>query len=169
METKLCRKCLHAKPLEEFYAHAEMRDGHLNKCKECTKADVREHRAANLGYYQNYDRQRYANDNGRRTGLHHKHNEHSRAWYRRNKEKKRANTIVARAIAAGKLIRPDHCTGCGFPSDKVEAHHADYSRPLDVEWLCPGCHGKTRRKPIVEMEPRKRGGYYGRMKPSRAA
>ena len=41
---KKCIRCGKDKELEEFYAHSEMRDGHLNKCKECCKevADIRE-------------------------------------------------------------------------------------------------------------------------------
>lgn len=36
---KICFRCGIKKPLTEFYAHKGMRDGHLNKCKDCTKAD----------------------------------------------------------------------------------------------------------------------------------
>ncbi|MPZ36649.1 MAG: hypothetical protein GEU95_01075 [Rhizobiales bacterium] len=36
------------------------------------------------------------------------------------------------------LIAPQPCTRCGAPG--TEMHHADYSRPLDVEWLCRPCH-----------------------------
>lgn len=39
---KKCFKCLSVKPLEEFYKHKKMSDGRLNKCKVCTKKDVRE-------------------------------------------------------------------------------------------------------------------------------
>lgn len=43
----------------------------------------------------------------------------------------------------GKLI-PQPCEHCG--ASKVEMHHEDYSKPLDVRWLCMPCHKRLHAK-----------------------
>jgi len=40
---KVCFKCGIKKDLNDFYVHPRMGDGHLNKCKECTKSDVKKY------------------------------------------------------------------------------------------------------------------------------
>jgi hypothetical protein len=42
MQSKICFKCLVDKPLSDYYKHAQMGDGHLNKCKVCTKKDTKD-------------------------------------------------------------------------------------------------------------------------------
>lgn len=58
-----------------------------------------------------------------------------------------ARGAVRNALKNGNLIRPKNCQRCGkidtIASDgrsTIHAHHADYSRPLDVEWICAKCH-----------------------------
>jgi hypothetical protein len=104
-----------------------MADGHLNHCKDCVKARVREHRATNPKV-QEYDRWRYHNHPHRKNYAK-KHPAHI----------KKAHYTVGNAIRAGKLTRPNICEECG-QERFTEAAHSDYSRPLDVRWLCVSCH-----------------------------
>jgi hypothetical protein len=58
----------------------------------------------------------------------------------RTSEQVRARNAVARALRKGDLIRQpcefinDDCSG------RIEAHHDDYDRPLDVHWVCTSHH-----------------------------
>ena len=54
-----------------------------------------------------------------------------------NPEKNRARIIAYRAYTSGKIERQP-CEHCGI--EKSEAHHPDYSKPLEVKWLCKKCH-----------------------------
>jgi hypothetical protein len=153
MSSKVCFKCKKEKPLSEFYKHKQMSDGHLNKCKECAKADVVKNRRQNLSYYQEYDRFRYDNQADRKTDACEcakraladgRHTEYNRNWRQRNKQAAIAHTAVSNAIRDGRLVRQP-CSVCGS-TDDIEAHHEDYDRPLDVTWLCPRHHSDFRKK-----------------------
>jgi hypothetical protein len=55
-----------------------------------------------------------------------------------------AKSIFERAIRTGMLIRPKQCSKCFvIPKRAVEGHHPDYSKPLEVLWLCHRCHRST--------------------------
>jgi len=64
--------------------------------------------------------------------------------YRRT-EQNRAYSAVQQALREGTLTRPGACIRC-LSSCKPDAHHADYAKPLEVEWLCRSCHALTWRK-----------------------
>lgn len=60
-----------------------------------------------------------------------------------------ARARMTQAIYHGILVRPDHCEGCHREFDyKLHGHHEDYSKPLDIVWLCRNCHGARHRLPI---------------------
>lgn len=131
---KTCFKCNTEKPLPEFYPHPMMADGYLNKCKECTKRDVRGHRAANDSVRE-YDRQR--------ANLPHRQELASRIrarWLESHPERRKAHMAVQYALRSGRLERLP-CWVCG--DEGAEAHHPDYSQPLDVVWLCPLHHRRA--------------------------
>jgi len=47
---------------------------------------------------------------------------------------------IAKRIIRQTNARPKHCANCGRAAGKIEAHHENYTRPLDVVFLCPSCH-----------------------------
>ena len=62
-----------------------------------------------------------------------------RIWAIVNNHKFKAQKLVRAAVLRGELSVPDQCDKCGRTS-RLEAHHADYSKPLVVRWLCKSCH-----------------------------
>ena len=47
-------------------------------------------------------------------------------------------------VRAGNIKKANHCESCGS-NEKLQAHHQDYKKPLDVEWLCSKCHNNLHR------------------------
>lgn len=138
---KLCARCGQHKPRTEYYKHPKMRDGLLNKCKPCARFDARANRLERSEYYREYDRHRYHNNNNRKDGA----LKSFRASHLAHPERKRAADMTAIAVRKG-LIKKQPCWVCG---EKAQAHHPDYSAPLDVVWLCVmhhrQAHGIVRR------------------------
>lgn len=66
-------------------------------------------------------------------------NAEGRAYKLRNPEKVLAHHLVAQAIKKGTLVRGP-CQKCGRTDGRIDAHHADYDKPLDVTWRCRRCH-----------------------------
>lgn len=121
---KTCRECGTPKPLDQFYKHSMMADGYLNKCMDCVRERVNRHRTKNIERIREYDR--------------------NRVWRVYDKNKVVVRRLVRDAIARGDLkVQP--CERCG-DAIGVHAHHDDYSKPLDVIWLCPKHHGERHRE-----------------------
>lgn len=53
---KECFKCKETKSLQEFYKEKSMKDGHLNKCKECVKENSRNNEKNNSKSELSYDK-----------------------------------------------------------------------------------------------------------------
>lgn len=55
-----------------------------------------------------------------------------------SEERRRAMYLVQKAVASGELVR-GACEVCQSRT-RIDAHHDDYSKPLQVRWLCRSHH-----------------------------
>jgi len=128
LTSKTCRKCGLGKPFDDF-AVTKMSgmDYRWPYCKPCEIARLADRREK---------------------GLHLEKTRRHVAKYRvKYPEKDAANKIFNEAVRTGKIIRRDTCEVCGnkpLPNragrSSVQGHHDDYSKPLEVRWLCHPCH-----------------------------
>ena len=161
METRTCKVCGQTKPVTEYYKHA----GYYGaKCKECAKAYSREyerkHKEERIAYRKKYyaehkeimalKNKKWVENNREKHRQHcRKSNaahsdqrlEYLREYRRRHPDKYKATAKINHLIEDGKLTKPNSCEVCGNVG-RVEAHHRDYSKPLDVVWCCKKCHYK---------------------------
>jgi hypothetical protein len=123
---KECSKCKKAYGafkksgiLDFFFNDNSRADGFSNNCKNCYKEKESKRIRTN----------RYA---------------HTKRSTLRYPEKHEARIKLNNAVRVGKIIKSSHCQHCGEET-KTQGHHVDYSKPLDVLWLCPKCHGRQHR------------------------
>lgn len=109
---RTCTICGEEKPSDAFHGEPRVKDGLAAACRSCVKASRKgRHKPGRI-----------------RSG---------------SAEQTRARGKVRDAVRYGKIIKPDRCEQCGeiTPRRFLDGHHEDYSKPLDVIWLCRSCHG----------------------------
>ena len=156
---KTCTKCKVEKSTAEFHKHVRRRDGLCPRCKQCTNEDNAQWRNANPEKfnaankaYQKANPEKY----GRYKSEYQKANPKRYAKYAEryrtdNPEKVAAHTEVNNAIKSGVLEKPRVCTlNNSRCNGRLEAHHSDYRKPLDVLWLCKVHHTAWHR--FLEVE-----------------
>lgn len=142
-----CDACGATRPTSDFYWRNDL-NRFRSTCKDCwnaaaaareatseKKAKRSEQRKASRAQEVNRARERKS----------------ATAYRHRHPEKTVAKRMVRSALSSGDLVRPEACSQCGLGcvradgASGIQAHHTDYSRPLDVVWLCIKCHAKEHR------------------------
>lgn len=118
-----------------------MADGHLGKCKACTRKDTAERAerlSTNIDWIEKEAERCRIKSRRRRKPMSTEQQRLRNVKFRETQPiKYQAKIKTSNAIRDKKLTRMP-CEVCG--DTKVEAHHDDYSRPLDVRWLCKKHH-----------------------------
>lgn len=147
---KTCRECGLEKSEDLFYK------GH-RRCKSCYCEEVRRHRLEKSDHYKDYDRNRAGRSDRVEARARYQKTEKGKLrsaeakkrWIENNVVKRGAHVLVGNAIRIGILVKPESCSRCQS-SGKVSAHHDDYSKPLEVRWLCSTCHAEHHKQKAEE-------------------
>ena len=131
---KHCNHCNRDLSKSRFHLRSASNDGLAARCKDCQSI---------------YDAQRLHQPDRVALRLAYKLTDHGKkrlsdggkAWLKRNPSKRNAHIALNNALRFRHVIKRP----CVCGSDDVQAHHADYAKPLDVEWLCTQCHAKLHR------------------------
>lgn len=117
---KLCRRCMEEKPIEGFRHNRRNKDGLQDWCKACMNA-------YNSALPTNTQKLRRA----------------TASYAKRNPLKIRARNAFHTALYYGRITKKP-CEVCG--DAKSQGHHEDYTKPLDVRWLCLKHHREEHAK-----------------------
>ena len=157
---KTCTKCGEMKSLDSFYLHK--RDGVVSCCKTCARRGKKIYRQSHKteiaessrAYSQTHKRERseYYQSHKVETAVAGKAYSQTEGGKKKRREAKRkyrldfpakekAHGTVSNAIRDRRLEAPSDCESC-FNERDLDGHHEDYSKPLEVDWLCRECHTK---------------------------
>lgn len=141
--TKQCSECKIEKELSYFSKDKSRSDCLQNRCKACRKVYADKYTASHKEQRKQYIVNRKEQTKQYKViynKAHRKEKVLCQQKYRYlNPEKCNAHNKLNYAITSGRLTRPLFCSVCGA-TGVIHGHHEDYSKPLDVIWLCHNCH-----------------------------
>lgn len=144
--SKTCSRCKEHKPISEF--NIWRIEGKMRPCARCH--DCR-HATYQSEHYRKVQNAKFARARaaGRKRVPDRKHAAQRELLH---PEKRKASRAVLRAIKRGALVRPTVCEACGREppptrdgKPSIQGHHRDYTKRLDVTWLCIPCHVQEHR------------------------
>lgn len=129
---KTCSKCKTEKLLNDFPNNKTNKDGKNYWCRKCWNEFCRK-RKKKYSLEEQRKWYKYRPESAKKA---------VNEWNRKNPEKRQAHKLVEQAIKRGEIIR-EVCIECG--ESRTDAHHDDYTKPLEVRWLCRLHHKQTHK------------------------
>ncbi len=135
-----CPSCKKWKLDNRFFKDKRSSNGRTSRCKLC-------HTRTALGTCDKINKRRINREYARRARK--ADPEKFRARGRENSKKRvkengpayKAYKALHSELKKGNIEKPLRCEECN-KKHKLTAHHDDYNKPLEVEWLCYECHGR---------------------------
>lgn len=139
---KTCTNCQQQKPRSAFRPRSSMPHLLQSLCRDCERATSKTYKQSAIGKVnQSSAETTYKrSDKGKRA-----QKQSKLVQQVRNGDRLAARSTLKHALAAGQVKRWPMCAMPDCCESIVEAHHPDYSRPLDVVWLCPEHHDELHR------------------------
>ena len=143
---KTCCRCNDHKDLSEFWKDKNRKDGLMPICIECKKSEQQKNKDRAREYYQEYYQDPVKKEHALFVAGKYQKTTAAKESRRKSRLKGKpdspeiikARSCLNNAIKAGKISR-EPCSVCG-KEKYIHGHHKDYSKPLDVIWLCAKHH-----------------------------
>ncbi|WP_146129287.1 hypothetical protein [Burkholderia gladioli] len=125
-DARVCSACGH-----QYFVTESMVRNRYYPCSKCASKKAVEYARKNREKKRAWNNAYSARNSAKRA-------DRTAAWRANHPQKRLAHQAVQSAVRNGSLIKLP-CAVCG-QIEKVHAHHDDYSKPLDVIWLCHKHH-----------------------------
>jgi hypothetical protein len=131
VSAKRCTKCGQVKRISLFSRRGRHTDQRRSQCTPCRVKYTKRWQRLHPECLRAYRRRQQT---------------HGSPYWRRYA----ACQLVYWAVVTGYIPRKYNCEKCGIDAKhaKLQRHHPDYDRPLDVVWLCTMCHAKEHPKQL---------------------
>lgn len=127
----ICKKEFKKEDIYPFKVRYKSREYIYFKCRKCNTIASKKYRSTEAGKIK------------------------FREMQLKNKDKYRiknnARVLMAYHLSVGHIVKPKKCSICNI-TKKLDGHHEDYSKPLEVIWMCRLCH-KRHDRGIIKRKP----------------
>lgn len=137
---KKCSTCRVEKEESEFWKRKDRTSGYASSCKKCSNEKRERRKKKDPDYQKRIRRKWYLKNREKQIAK-------QRQWNLKNLDyqKVSARQKLNDAVKLGHVMKRNRCQICD-KKGRMEGHHSNYERPLDVIWVCKDCHIKIHKE-----------------------